>query len=93
MKSIMQGEKECYFTGARVGFHKHHCFFGNPNRKLSEKYGLWVWLRHDFHNTSDYGVHFNKKVDLGLKKQAQEMFEAHHGDRKMFRETFGKSYL
>ena len=51
-KSIMQHEKECYIcrklVGAGVplpgaGLEEHH-IFGAANRKLSEHYGLKVWL-------------------------------------------------
>lgn len=43
MKSIMQTEKQCYITGRTSGLQEHHVFEGK-NRKLSEKYGLKVWL-------------------------------------------------
>lgn len=90
-KSILQSEKECYITGSTEGLHKHHIFF-SYNRKNSEKYGCWVWLRADWHNMSDYGVHFNKELDLRLKRECQERFEAIHG-HEMFMQIFGRNYL
>lgn len=75
MKSIIQRKKECYITGSTSNLHKHHIFEGIANRELSEKYGLWVWLRYDWHNMSDYGVHFNKELDIKLKIIAQRKFE------------------
>ena len=53
MKSIMQTKKECYVCRELVGtemslpdtgLEMHHIFGGTANRKLSEKYGLKVWL-------------------------------------------------
>lgn len=42
-KSIMQDEKACYITGRTDHLHKHH-IFGGGRRKISEKWGLWIWL-------------------------------------------------
>lgn len=92
MDSIMQETRECYITGARDGLHKHHIYFGNPLRKISEVHGFWVWLRWDWHNGADYGVHFNHDLDLRLKRECQERFEEGHS-REEFRRLIGKSYL
>ena len=90
-KSIMQTEKECYITGSTEGLHKHHIYFGSL-RQNSEKYGCWVWLRADWHNMSNYGVHFDRELDLRLKRECQERFEAIHGHEK-FMQVFGRNYL
>ena len=92
MESIIQKEKECYITGSINNLHCHH-IFGGANRKLSEKYGLKVWLRADWHNMSSYGVHFNRTLDLQLKQVGQLAFESRFGTREDFRRIFGKSYL
>lgn len=91
MNSILQTEKECYYTGSTVNLHQHHIFPG-ALRKASEEWGCWVWLRADYHNASPRGVHFNRTLDLALKRDAQERFEQLHGHDK-FMEVFGKSYL
>ena len=91
MQSLMQNEKVCYITGSVEGLHKHH-IFGGPNRSKSEEYGLWVWLRADWHNMSRYGVHFDKRLDIRLKQDAQEAFEKVHGHEAFMRE-FGKNWL
>ena len=52
-----------YQTERFNGSHKHHIFYGS-NRKNSEKYGLFVFLRPELHNLTDKGVHFNKEFDL-----------------------------
>jgi hypothetical protein len=44
MKSIMQRDIEhCYICGGRAT-EEHHCIYGTANRKLSEKYGLKVYM-------------------------------------------------
>ena len=91
-KSIMQPDvKECYITGAKDGLHKHHIFFGTGRRKSSEIWGCWVWLRADWHNLSNYGVHFNKDLDRKLKHECQCKFEELYSHEK-FMEVFGKNY-
>ena len=93
MDSILQGDtRECYLTGAIEGLHRHHIYFGNPNRKISEANGFWVWLRWDWHNGAEYGVHFNRDLDLRLKRECQEKYEETHS-RDSFRRLIGKSYL
>lgn len=93
-KSILQDKKECYITGSTKNLHKHHIFEGTANRKLSERDGLWIWLRADWHNLSDYGVHFNKELDLKLKKIAQRKWqEYYHKTKEDFIKEYGKSYL
>lgn len=90
MKSILQAEKECWYTGETYELHKHH-IFGGANRKNSEKYGLWVWLRPDKHVGSG-GVHENRSMDLELKQTAQAAFEQAHS-REEFMRIFGRNWL
>ena len=92
MKSIIQSDKECYVCGKVTDLHEHHIFFGTSNRKQSEKHGMKVWLCQE-HHTGNNGVHFNKGLDMTLKRTAQVHFETHIGNREQFREIFGKSYL
>lgn len=92
MKSVIQTEKECYVCGTTCNLQDHHIFFGTSNRKQSEKYGMKVWLCQE-HHTGNTGVHFNRDLDLHLKKLAQKHFEAEYGARNEFRRIFGKSYL
>lgn len=89
--SILQTERECYVTGARINLHRHHVF-GGPLRKKSEEWGCWVWLTADYHNMSRKGVHFDRQLDLRIKRECQEAFEKLHGHEK-FMEVFGKNYL
>jgi len=90
--SIMQERKECYITGAKCNLHAHEIYFGNPNRDKSLKWGCWVWLRGDWHNQSNYGVHFNSELDKRLKEECQIRFEQLYS-REKFMQVFGRSYL
>lgn len=93
-KSILQDKKECYITKSTNNLHKHHIFGGTANRKLSEEDGMWIWLRADWHNLSDYGVHFNKELDLKLKRIAQKRWqEYYHKTKEDFIKKYGKSYI
>ena len=93
MDSVLQKEKECLVCKSRYRLHSHHCFPGTSNRKKSEQYGLKVWLCAWHHNMSDDGVHFNRTLDLNIKKYAQKYFEEHIGTREEFIKEFGKSFL
>lgn len=91
MKSILQDEKVCYISGATTNLHKHHVYEAY-NRKNSEKYGFYVYLRADLHNLSSNGVHFNRELDLELKRLCQAKFEESH-TREEFLKIIGKNYL
>lgn len=79
-------------TGDTNGLHRHHIYMGNPNRRISEENGFWVWLRYDWHNGAKYGVHSNRVLDLRLKQICQEKYEETHS-REEFRRLIGRSYL
>jgi hypothetical protein len=82
----------CVITGCKskglYGVHIHHVF-GGPNRSKSEKYGFIVPLRYDYHDMSDYGIHFNRKMDLEYKKLCQEYWLANIGTKEEFIKIFG----
>lgn len=107
MKSIIQDKKDrqCYICKNFLGdysekrdLEEHHIFEGVANRKLSEKYGLKVYLcRH--HHTGDINgsrdaVHSkgDNDFDLKLKQIAQVAFEQDHS-REDFMRAFGRNYL
>lgn len=91
MKSIMQRDKRCYITDDTANLHKHH-IYGGSHRKKSEQYGFWVYLRADWHNAADYGVHFDRELDLRLKRECQQRYEHDHS-REEFMSIIGKNYL
>lgn len=64
---------------------------GNPGRKNSEKAGLKVWLCSNDHR-GPKGAHFNKDLDIALKKYAQMKYEESHS-REDFIKLFGKNYI
>lgn len=107
MKSVIQNKEDhqCYICKNFLGdwsekkdLEEHHIFEGVANRKLSEKYGLKVYLcRH--HHTGDINgsrdaVHSkgDNNFDIKLKQIAQMIFETEYG-REKFVSTFGKNYL
>lgn len=110
-KSIVQisGIKECclcrmealeqeYYDDLPSGaLHRHHIIYGRGKRKLSEKYGLWVWLCPDHHEFGPAAVHHSgtregKENDRLLKIIAQQSFEQIHGHDKWM-EVFGENYI
>ena len=92
-KSILQDEKVCFLTGSTEELDKHHIYFG-PNRKISEKHGFWVWLRHDMHiaGSQNKTPHNCRYVDLYLKEKCQRKYEETHS-REEFIALIGRSYL
>lgn len=92
MKSIIQQNKEkCFLCGGGAS-EEHHCIYGTANRKLSEKYGLKVYLCPLCHRIGENAVHKNYFTDIKVKQVAQAKFEEKH-TREEFIKIFGKSYL
>ena len=91
MKSIIQEDTDYCFICGRYGTEIHHCIYGNANRKLSDKYGLVVGLCYE-HHRGNRGVHFNRELDLELKRTAQRVFEDTYQNEK-FLAIFGRNYL
>ena len=93
MKSIVQTEKYCYFCGAVNWLEEHHVY-GAANRKISEKYGLKVWLCHAHHNEPPNGVHHNASTNRWLKATVQRKAMEYYGwSVDTFRSKFGKNYI
>lgn len=90
-KSIMQQDKRCYLCGRVTELQLHHVMSGTANRKLSDKYGLTVWLCME-HHTGDTGVHKNREKADAMKRLAQIAFEARHS-REEWMQIFRKNYL
>ena len=93
MKSVFQKDKRCWCCGATRNIHEHHIFEGTANRRMSEKYGLKIYLCAAHHNMSKEGIHFNKLLDNAAKEMAQRYFEEHYGSREYFIKEFGKSFI
>ena len=93
-KSIIQDEKVCYLTGRGDNLEEHHVYYGTGNRKLSEKYGLKIYLTAEMHRNGKEAVHNNRELDMKIKAEVQEKAMEHYGwDIEDFRYIFGKSYV
>lgn len=93
MKSIIQKEKRCYICGL-YDVEEHHVFFGTANRKMSEKYGLKVYLCYE-HHRGTLGVHgkLGHGLDLRLKRDAERRFIMNGGTVEEFIKLFGRNVL
>lgn len=101
MRSIIQSKKECYLCrylyGVSMelspdGLEIHHVFFGHKWRKLSDKYGLTVYLCAGHHRLQPLSAHQSKATADLLKAKGQEAFEKKYGHEK-FMQVFEKNYL
>lgn len=93
MHSVLTNDLEhCYITGS-TNVAIHHIFPGHANRKLSEEWGFVVPLRPDWHNMSNYGVHFNRELDLKLKCKCQEWWLENGHTKEEFIKIFGKWWV
>ena len=90
-KSIMQQGERCFLCGRMTDLECHHVMSGTANRKLSEQYGLKVYLCRE-HHTGDTGVHKNREKADSLKRLAQIAFEARHSHDEWM-QIFRKIYL
>lgn len=84
-------DRECYICKTTRDIQAHHVFFGSGYRKLSDNYGMVVDLCMS-HHTGPQGVHFNRALDLRLKREFQDGFEKSH-TREEFMKIFGRNYL
>lgn len=91
MNSILQTEKKCFICGSERCLESHH-IFGAANRKLSEQFGLKVWLCHECHNEPPAGVHHNKATMRYLHQVGQKAFMITYPE-KDFIGIFGRNYL
>lgn len=91
----------CYVCGKRGDTQLHEVFYGQSNRSKSKEDGMVVPLCYTCHHGSNFGVHFNKELDLRLKQQAEKIWidnytdkELNYNDRiNLFIKRFGKNYL
>ena len=71
--------------------HEHH-IYGGPNRSISEKEGLKVYLCLAHHIDGQQAVHNNQKNMRILQEDGQRVFERTHS-REEFMDLFGRNYL
>lgn len=90
-------ERACWLCG-RNGYgdplDKHH-IFGGPNRKLSEKYGLTVYLCHNrCHIFGKDAAHQSADTMKRLRQWGQEKaMQEQSWTVDDFRDVFGRNYL
>ena len=76
----------------RGNLQEHHVMSGTANRKLSERYGLKVYLCLRHHTAGVMAVHNNAFLQNLLRRKAQEAFEKKYSHEKWM-EVFGRNYL
>lgn len=99
MKSILQTNNQiCFLCSMLHGndheqfTHCHHVVFGTAGRKLSERYGLKLYLCPKHHEFSKEAVHRNKDINLMLRKTAEIVFITKNSYEEWMK-IFGKNYL
>lgn len=101
MKSILHNKKDhtCFLCMLlnnddhwQQYLEEHHVIFGTANRRLSERYGLKVYLCPDHHRTGAMAVHRNAEVAEILIKAAQIAFMKKYSFDQ-FISIFGRNYL
>lgn len=72
--------------------HEHHVIFGWANRRISERYGLKVYLCIYHHEEGPEAIHRNDEISDMVQAYAQRAFEKRFPE-KNFREIFGRNYI
>lgn len=86
-------DKKCFFCSRTENLQEHHCCGGSANRKISDKYGLTVWLCVHHHTGAKKSVHQDYSMNLQVKQYAQRYFLENIGDMDLWMKEFGKNYL
>lgn len=101
MKSILHDKKDrtCFLCmllhnddSQKEILHEHHAIHGWANRKLSEKYGLKVYLCLLHHEKGREAVHQNARINKMLKAYAQRAFEKKWPEKDFYK-IFKKNYI
>lgn len=91
-ESLFNTEEDvCYICGCNVGTERHEVF-GASNRDNSKFYGLWINVCPMCHRLGANAIHAVPKNHIGLKADAQRLFEEAYKDLD-FMEIFGRNYL
>jgi hypothetical protein len=91
--SIIQKEKRCLVCGTTQNIHIHEVYFGR-NRKKSIEDGCCVYLCGRHHNQSNKGVHFNKELDISLKKLMETSWlKYYNATIDDFIKRYGRNYI
>ena len=71
---MLNNDKRCFVCGTTNDLHIHHIFEGTANRKKSEEDDMKIYLCGYHHNMSNAGIHYNKELELKVKKLAQQVW-------------------
>ena len=91
--SILQDDmSRCWVCGSMPTVW-HHIYFGGK-RKISDENGFIVGLCPYHHNMSNEGVHFNRELDLEIKRACERKWlEITGKEISDFIKLVGKNYL
>ena len=91
MQSILDTRPDECYVCKRYGHTDEHHVFGGANRKLSEHYGLKVYLCRDCHNK----VHFSDGELMNILRIRAEAraLEYYDWSIEQFIKIFGRNYL
>lgn len=81
----------CYICGSPYGLENHHCMHGTANKRLADKYGLYVPLCNGCHHELQNGKN-GRPLDLKLMQEAQRKFEQKYTHEKWM-QVFRKNFL
>ena len=91
--SILQDKKQCYVC-SNTNIHTHEVYYGAKNRTKSIEDGCCVYLCGKHHNLSNQGIHFNKQLDLEVKRKMEiKWLEVYNKTIDDFISRFGRNYL
>ena len=93
--SLLQGDVPeddawSYLSGVHTSL-DFHPIMNAALKKKSEKYGCWVWLDHNLHD-SIHSTYTGKAIEKSLKARCQAEFEKKHG-HDLWMKEFKKNYL
>lgn len=71
---MLNSDKRCFVCGTTNDIHVHHIFEGTANRKKSEEDDMKIYLCGYHHNMSSAGIHYNKELELKVKRLAQQVW-------------------
>ena len=92
-ESIMQNDRShCLMCLRAMPLEEHHVMGGTANRKLSEQYGLKVYICPYCHRIGKDAVHKSAERANALKAYAQSCFQLRYPDLD-FVKIFGRNYL
>ena len=91
--SILQQDKKCYVCNSS-NVNIHEVYFGTRNRIKSIEDGCCVYLCPRHHNMSNEGIHFNKQLDLEVKRKMEiKWLEVYNKTIDDFISRYGRNYL